>query len=184
MKFEQEIEGFLELSERLHSISNDMQYKGGRFALRKAANVVRDAAQKRADRLDDVSTPENIALNVAVRWSRRTFQYKGDLMFRVGILGGARQYADTKANRRSRRAGKYYTTSGDILVKTAPGGDTFYWRYLEFGTRYMSKKDAFMLPAMLESKKAAEDTFVKEYGKKLDRLLMKSTGQARDVGFR
>lgn len=183
MKFEHNIDGLPELSERLKSIGEDMKFKSGRFALRRAANVVRDAAQRKADQLDDVSTPESIALNVAVRWSRRRFQSSGDLMFRVGILGGARRYADDRWNRAKGRAGKYYTTSGNILTKTAPGGDTYYWRYLELGTRYMTKKDAFMLPAMLENMNKAEDEFVKQYGLKLDRLLKKKTGKGRNVGF-
>ena len=63
---------------------------------------------------------------------------------RVGVLGGAKNYA----------------AYGEIVTgrsaKGNPGGDTFYWRFLEFGTSKMRARP-FMRPAMLTKQQAAFD---------------------------
>ena len=51
-------------------------------------------------------------------------------MYRVGVRGGAKKYVDDKGNRRKGRVGKSYKVGGS---KGNPGGDTFYWRFLELG---------------------------------------------------
>ena len=89
--FAVELEGVNELTLKLKGLSNDLQYKGGRFALRKAANIVRAAAIKGVERYDDISTSEEIGKNIVIRWSTKTFRANGDLKFRIGVLGGARQ---------------------------------------------------------------------------------------------
>jgi HK97 gp10 family phage protein len=156
------LEGAEELGIRLKGLSNDLQYKGGRFALRKAANIIRDAAKEGASRLDDRETAEKIAENIVVRWSTRTFRANGDLKFRVGVLGGARQ--DSQAFR-------------DIGVlkgagKQNPGGDTFYWRFLEFGTENIAATP-FMRPALSKSAGSVQREFITQYNKALDRYLAK-----------
>ncbi|WP_374987639.1 HK97-gp10 family putative phage morphogenesis protein, partial [Klebsiella pneumoniae] len=72
-----------------------------------------------------------------VSFSSKAFRRTGDPTFRVGVMGGARQYANTKANVRKGRAGKSYNTAGD---KGNPGGDTWYWRFLEFGTEHAAAR--------------------------------------------
>jgi len=137
-----------ELKEKLKSVSDDMINKGGRSALRSAANVIRKEAKERAERLDDPNTPERIADNVVVRWDRKTFRKTGNPAFKVGILGGAKK--DSK--------------------KKGRGGDTFYWRFLEFGTAKMPAKP-FMRPAIDTKQKEAIDKFVEAYKKQLDKLM-------------
>lgn len=167
--FDFKIEGAEALQRRLKGVTEDMQFKGGRFALRKAANLVRDAAKENASRLDDPQTAENISENIAVRWSSRTFRRTGNLAFRVGVLGGARQYANTRENVRKGRAGKTFLTAGS---KGNPGGDTWYWRLLEFGTEKMPAQP-FMRPALSRNAQRATDEFVTQYNRALDRYLRK-----------
>ena len=84
--------GLDELLGKLESVTSDVKLKGGRFALRKAANLIAIKAKENAKRLDDPTSSEEIAENIAVRWSGKRFKTTGDLAFRVGVMGGARQY--------------------------------------------------------------------------------------------
>ena len=138
---------------KLKEVEHDVRYKGGRYALRKAANVVRDTIIEGAKQLDDPSTQEEIAKNVAIRWSGKQFRTTGDLAFRVGLLGGARQQ--------------------EQKGKPAPGGHTFYWRFLEFGTEKMPARP-FVRTALSENVAKATQTFVAEYSKALDRAIKRA----------
>lgn len=167
------IHGMDKLHDKLNALSVDIKYKGGRFALRKAANIVRDAAVKNALSVNDPKTPTEIAKNMAVRWSGRAFKSTGNLHFRVGILGGAKKYANTKENVRKRRSGTLYKTGGD---KTNPGGDTWYWRMLEFGTEKMSAQP-FLRKSLEQSTDPAINEFITQYNKSIDRVLKKARGK-------
>ena len=142
--------GMKELKEKLKKVSDDMINKGGRSALRSAANVISKEAKLNAERIDDPNTPEKIADNIAVRWDRDTFRKTGNPAFKVGVLGGAK-----KGGKKS-GAGK--------------GGDTFYWRFLEFGTETIPAKP-FMRPAMDAKQQEAVDKFVEAYKHQLDKLM-------------
>lgn len=188
--------GVDELISTLNGVTYETKRKGGRAALRKAAQVVRDAARANAKRIDDPTTGESIAKNIVERWNGRHFRRTGDPAFRVGVLGGARQYANTKENVRKGRAGKTYATSGD---KGNPGGDTWYWRHIEFGRgevrpkkngsgvlanqesgEFFGKHSAptraqpFMRSALAENIDKATDVFVAEYQKALDRAISRA----------
>ena len=155
-----ELVGLDELRGKLKELSSDIQLKGGRYALRKASNVVRDAAKINASRVDDPATAESIEKNIAIRWDGRRFKRSKDLGFRVGVLGGAKGYAKA---------------SGEVQGKgkANPGGDTFYWRFLEFGTEKMSAQP-FLRRALAENVNAATNEFIKEYGKAADRALKRA----------
>lgn len=157
--------GLEALRAKLKEISKDMQFKGGRFALRKSAQVIRDKARENASRVDDSKTPEDIAKNITERWSGRLNARTGDLGFRIGVLGGAKGAA---------------VASGEIAGKgkANPGGDTFYWRFLEFGTQHISARP-FMRPAMTDSIQPATAEFIKQYDKAVDRAIRraKTTGK-------
>lgn len=144
------ITGLDELKKNLKKVSDDIAYKGGRSALRSAANVIRKEAKLRAERLDDPATPERIADNIVVRWDGKKFKKTGNPAFRVGVMGGAK--------------------NDDEKKKIGKGGDTFYWRFLEFGTAKMAAKP-FMRPAMDASQQEAVDKFVGAYKKQLDKVL-------------
>ena len=83
---------------KLDAVSQVTRDKSGRAALRKAANVIRDRARNNAARVDDPLTKEAIYKNIVVSFSSKAFRRTGDPTFRVGVMGGARQYANTKAN--------------------------------------------------------------------------------------
>lgn len=75
---------------KLDAIKQETKRKTGRAALRKAANVVRDAAKANAERIDDAATGRSIAENVAVQWNGKRFKRTGDLAFRVGVRHGSK----------------------------------------------------------------------------------------------
>ena len=145
------IQGLDELIEKLNSVSYDMKRKGGRAALRKAAKVISDAAKRGAEAINRSETSNSIPANIRIQWGNRTFNRTGDLLFRVGVDGGAAYKAGNKNASR-------------------PGGDTFYWRFLEFGTQKIAAIP-FMRPALEENTAKALDTFVVEYKKYIDRAI-------------
>ena len=175
--FNVELEGINELTLKLKGLSNDLQYKGGRFALLKASNIVRAAAIKGVERFDDIATSEEIGKNIVIRWGSKRFKATGDLMYRTGVLGGARQ-PDTekkKKRRRARPGAKSLDELGEIAGKGKgnPGGDTFYWRFLEFGTEKISAKHP-MRDALSNNAQAVTNEFIKQYDKSIDRYLKKA----------
>lgn len=179
-----EFKGLDELQAKLKEIGVDMRTKGGRFALRKAAQVIRDNARQNAAAIDDPKTKEEIAKNIVERFSSKLFMRTGNLGFRIGVMGGARA-TDEKAKRKTEmRRGRKGQTSLDDLGEIAgsgsgnPGGDTFYWRFLEFGSK-ANNAMPFMRPAMDNSAQEATDVFVKEYNKAVDRAIRraKKTGK-------
>lgn len=167
------LEGLDAILKKMGQVGPAVSKKGARFAGRKAANIIRDAAIERAKSLNDPATAEEIAKNVAVKFSSRTFRRTGDVAFRVGVLGGARQYANTRENRRKRRVGQSYVGAGEFVSSGQPGGDTFYWRFLEFGTQ-KAKARPFMRPALEAGSKPAYDEFVKHMNAWLDRYFRKN----------
>lgn len=147
-----EMSGLPELLGKMDALEYDVKRKGGRFALRKSAQVLRDQARANAARVDDPATPEDIAANIVERWSGRTFKKTGNMMFRVGVMGGAGG-SKTGAQQSS-----------------LPGGDTRHWRYLEFGTEDTPAQPVFR-PVPAQAGQQAIDEFVKQYSKKIDRVL-------------
>lgn len=153
------VDGLEEVLGKFSALEYDIQRKGGRFALRKAAQVLRDQARANAARVDDPATPADIAKNIVERWSGRTFKRTGDLMFRVGVMGGAG----------GRKSGK--EQSG------LPGGDTRHWRYLEFGTEDTPAQPIFR-PVPNQAGQQAVDEFTKQYGKSIERALKRAQKKA------
>lgn len=166
------IEGLDSLLGKFESISYDTKRKGGRASLRRAAQLVAEAARQNALSVNDPQTSTEIAKNIALRWNNRLFKQSGDLGFRVGVLGGAKQ----KSNYHTRRgrAGGTYEVGGD---SGNPGGDTFYWRFLEFGTAKMPAQP-FMRNALADNVEAATAMFISEYDKALDRAIKRATKKA------
>lgn len=149
---EYKLTGVDELLGKLESITDDMKRKGGRAALRKAANVIANRAKANARRLDDPETGRSIADNIAVRWNGREFKRTGKLGFRIGVLHGAvlKRHPDK--------------------AKNAP---TPHWRLLEFGTENM-RAQPIMRPAAENGAEEAMNTFVEEYGKSIDRAIARA----------
>ena len=149
--------GLGNLLAKLESIQYETKRKGGRAALRKAAQLVRAAAVDNALRIDDPETAAAIHSNIAVRWNGRRFKKSGELAFRIGVLGGARI---TKAKPKGKDP-------------SGPGGDTRYWAFVEFGTEDAAAQP-FMRNALSENISAATDVFVSEYEKAIDRAIKRA----------
>lgn len=160
-----QITGLDEVLRKMKKLPLELRKKAARVAGRKGANVIARAVKANAKALDRPETPNNISANVKVQFASRVFRQTGDIQFRVGIAGGAKQYADNRLNRRQGRVGKAYNT----------GGSTFYWRFLEFGTQHAPARP-FMRPAMEASINPATEAVVTEMGKQIDKLVAKGSG--------
>ncbi|WP_028627657.1 HK97-gp10 family putative phage morphogenesis protein [Metapseudomonas resinovorans] len=144
---------------KLEAISYDVKRKGGRSALRKAAQVVANNAKEGARRVDDAQTGRSIADNIALRWNGRLFKRTGDLGFRIGVLHGA-----------------VLPKQGDA-VDTTQNAPTPHWRLLEFGTEKM-RADPFMRSALADHIGEVTSTFVTEYEKAIDRAIKRAQKKA------
>jgi len=160
--FNATIAGADEVVAKFNSVTHDVRYKGGRFAGRKAAKVIELAAKFGAQEHNDPATRESIAANVTTRFSPRLFKRSGDIGFRIGVSGGA-------------KAGK----GGG-----GPGGDTWYWRLIEFGVTVRNPFPGrpFMQNALRATAPAATEVFVREYGKALDRAIKRARKAAAAAG--
>lgn len=147
------LDGFLG---KLGSLSYDVRRKGGRAALRKAAQVLMQKAKDGAERIDDKETGRSIADNIALRWNGKLFKQTGDLGFRVGVLHGA-----------------VLKDGGDL----GPNSPTPHWRLIEFGTEKMAAVP-FMRPALANSISEVTNTFVTEYEKAIDRAIRRAAKKA------
>lgn len=145
------IEGLPDVLKLLRELGPGVVNKGARFALRKGANIVRDAAKANAGPLDDPETGRSIADNVAIRFSNRTFKRTGDIMFRVGVLGGARTVKKLDAG---------------------SGAPTPHWRLIEFGTEHVSARP-FLRRALAENTEAVTNTTARELNKWIERYVKK-----------
>lgn len=172
-----ELTGLDAVLKKMRALPVDVRMKGARFALRKSANLIRNAAVENAKRVNNPATREEIAKNIAVRFATRESKRTGDVMFRVGVLGGARQYAKTRENVRKRRAGQTYTTDGS---SANPGGDTWYWRLVEFGTQHTPARP-FMQPALSSNVAAATSEFANHLNTWLDRYFRKQGIASSDI---
>lgn len=150
------ITGLDSLLGKLESVSYDVRRKGGRAALRKAAQVVMQKARDGAERIDDKETGRSIADNIALRWNGKLFKQTGDLGFRVGVLHGA-----------------VLKDGGDL----GPNSPTPHWRLIEFGTEKMAAVP-FMRPALANSISEVTNTFVTEYEKAIDRAIRRAAKKA------
>lgn len=149
-------------------------------ALASAARVIVDRAREKAKALDDPTTPNKIWKNIVARKMKSAKSRGYDAGYRIGILGGARQ------------------TSFDEELKGQndgnPGGDTWYWRMLEFGRGVVKVKKAkilaneqkgllfgkqvqpasprpFLRPAADESQQEAFNKFAEVVDKKITEVL-------------
>lgn len=150
------ITGLDSLLGKLDSVSYDIRRKGGRAALRKAAQVVVQKAKEGAERIDDKETGRSIADNIALRWNGRLFKQTGNLGFRIGVLHGA-----------------VLKDGGDL----SPNSPTPHWRLIEFGTESMAA-DPFMRTALANSISEVTATFATEYEKAIDRAIRRAAKKA------
>lgn len=166
-----DVSGLDGIKQKMAGMKFEMNAKGGRFALRRAAKELVKQAQENARRIDDPVTAESISKNIVERWNNREFKRNQRLAFRVGVLGGARD--PVGARRRATRSDRPQRESSEN-----PGGVTFHWRFLEFGTSTMRAQPIFR-PVAQQAGQRAVDVFARELNAALDRAIKKGAKQAK-----
>lgn len=152
------LKGMDELKDKLQKLAGDRIRSATFSALRAGANNIRDEARRSAP--NDPATPESISRNIVVRQGKKRFERQsGGLTVRVGVLGGA---ADRSSQGEIQGAG-----NGN------PGGDTFYWRFLEFGTSRGISPQRFMRDALNKTAPRAIADFQAKMKERIDKEVQK-----------
>lgn len=134
---------------------------------RRAMQLVQFAAKSGASQIDDPITSESIQENIVVRGTRA--RDLNTVVIKVGILGGAKNYINSKDNVRKGRSGRLYLTAGS---SKNPGGDTWYWRLIEFGTSLI-RAFPFMRLALSKNVQRVTDEFCKTFKKSIETAIAK-----------
>jgi HK97 gp10 family phage protein len=124
--------GTTELSAKFAKLSEDMRRQVVAPAAKDAMDIVLMDAQDRASRVDDPTTPNYIASNIALIERKKMGQEMGAVVVSVGV--------------RQQRKGR-------------KGGNTFYWWWVELGTEH-SKATPFMRPALSNNRTAVFAEFL------------------------
>ena len=136
------IQGLNGVVGKMRTLGPRLRKKGLRKAARAAMNIVRDAAKANAKAIDDPQTREKVFRNIITQEATKQSRREGGVVMRVGVRGGA------GSNQHS------------IDASGNPGGDTWYWRLLEFGTSTMAAR-APMRKAMAAQAMGAYDAFAR-----------------------
>lgn len=154
--FEVKITGERDILDRMSKLPDDLQKKGAVAAARKAMRIVVNSARAQARGLDDPNTKESIAKNIVSQNSPRGGRRIGGVVMRVGVRGGA-QFSE----------GLEASASGN------PGGYTWYWRFLELGTKRISAAE-FLANALGRNAQAVESALAAELEVQLAKLTPKA----------
>jgi len=168
--FDVKVEGIEKIVKRLKSLDSKKAKSAMRSSVRVGANEIKKLAVQFVRPSDNPATYENIAKNIIAKTGgARSEKKNGGLVMRIGVMGGAKRYVQNKGNVRKHRVGKKYKTLGSEFN---PGGDTYYWRFVEFGT---SKNYArpFMRNAAAQGAQPAINAITRDLPKKIDRELAK-----------
>lgn len=146
-----EITGLDGVQARLRILGNTRKAKNAATrASRKAMSVVRKAAVQNAKALDDKGTTNKIWKNIAVQATKT--RGTDTVLMKVGVKGGAKKRAQ----------------SG----KPNSGGDTWYWRFDEFGTATQSARP-FLRPALNSNLNQVQDEFAVLFEAEIEKEIAK-----------
>ena len=145
--------------DKLKSLAPKLEKKYLNSALRAGAVIIQRAAQERARAFDDPDTPKAIWKEIVIRTNAKLGKQNQGMALSIGVMGGAKKYANTHANKRKRRVGRTYVTPGNV----------YYWRFLEFGTSKM-KAQPFMRPAIEGNVNQASDAVVGKLNTAIDAI--------------
>lgn len=145
------IVGLKEVKAKMNKVSQTVLDTGTRAALRKAAGIVKKAAQQNALAVDDPKTGRRIRDNITLQFASRLFQRDGVIMYRVGVA----------TNR-----GRIPTPNADEGAR----GNTPHWHLVEFGTE-RAQAQPFMRPALANNINQVINSFTFEFDKELDKVL-------------
>lgn len=150
------LSGMDSLLGKLAAVSYEVKRKGGRTALRRAAEVVAGHFKEGARKWDDPETGRSISDNIVLRWNGRLFRRTGDLGFRVGVLHGA-----------------VLTKNGS----TSTNSPTPHWRLLEFGTEHIAA-DPVARPALENNIAEVTNVFATQFEAAIDRAVRRAARAA------
>ncbi|ACK47079.1 HK97 gp10 family phage protein [Shewanella baltica] len=150
-KFDFSLIGLKEVKAKMNKVSQTVLDTGTRTALRKAAGIVKKAAQENSLNVDDPKTGRRIRDNVTLQFASRLFKSEGVIMYRVGIA----------TNR-----GRIPTPNADEGAR----GNTPHWHLVEFGTEH-AQAQPFMRPALANNINQVIGRFTVEFDKELDKAL-------------
>ncbi len=143
-----EITGLDEVIEKMRLLGKPKKVKNAATrSARKAMNIVNKAAKANAKAFDDKSSGNKIWKNIVTKPSKTKANF---VMMKVGVKGGAKKAAGTGNS----------------------GGDTWYFRYLEYGTSKMAARP-FLRPAFFNNKDAVETEFKRSFNEELDKEIAK-----------
>ncbi|WP_249554267.1 HK97-gp10 family putative phage morphogenesis protein [Shewanella sp. 8A] len=145
------IVGLKEVKAKMNKVNQTVLDTGTRSALRKAAGIVKKAAQQNALGVDDPKTGRRIRDNITLQFASRLFQRNGVIMYRVGVV----------TNR-----GRIPTPNADEGAR----GNTPHWHLVEFGTE-RAQAQPFMRPALANNINQVINSFTFEFDKELDKAL-------------
>ena len=145
------IVGLKEVKAKMNKVNQTVLDTGTRSALRKAAGIVKKAAQQNALAVDDPKTGRRIRDNITLQFASRLFQRNGVIMYRVGVA----------TNR-----GRIPTPNADEGAR----GNTPHWHLVEFGTE-RAQAQPFMRPALANNINQVINSFTFEFDKELDKAL-------------
>lgn len=149
------IEGLDEFNKKIAELKDIKKIRSkGMSAARKAMKIVELSAKIGAAYIDDPATREDIQKNITIRAGKT--RSLSTIRMRVGIRGGA------AVNAKSDRA----------KLAALPGGETVYWRYIEFGTSKIPATP-FMRPALSENIQKVTDEFAKTFMKSIEVAIAK-----------
>lgn len=143
--------GLKEVKAKMNKVSQTVLDTGTRSALRKAAGIVKKAAQQNALAVDDPKTGRRIRDNITLQFASRLFQRDGVIMYRVGV---------------STNRGRIPTPNADEGAR----GNTPHWHLVEFGTE-RAQAQPFMRPALANNINQVINSFTFEFDKELDKAL-------------
>mgnify|MGYP003636410668 CR=1 FL=1 len=149
--FEFSLLGVKDVKAKMNKVSQTVNDTGTRTALRKAAGIVKKAAQQNALAVDDPKTGRRIRDNVTLQFASKLYRQKGVIMYRVGVA----------TNR-----GRIPTPNTDQGAK----GNTPHWHLVELGTERAAAQP-FMRPALANNVNQVTDKFINEFNKELDKAL-------------
>lgn len=143
--------GVKDVKAKMNKVSQTVNDTGTRTALRKAAGIVKKAAQQNALAVDDPLTGRRIRDNITLQFASKLFRQKGVIMYRVGVAS---------------KRGRIPVPNKDEGAK----GNTRHWHLIELGTE-RSQANPFMRPALANNVNQVTDRFVTEFEKELDKAL-------------
>lgn len=159
----QHVKGLEGLLLALRELPTEVAGKNGgpaRGALARGAKIIRDEA-----RLNAPKDSGELAKNIVMKRDTKPRQSGVGERYTVGVRGGSKRYANTKRNVRKGRAGAEYKTAGN----------TYYWRFKEFGTEKM-KAEPFLRPAFESKKQQALSVIAETLRKGIERAAKKVAG--------